>query len=61
VNSQTDDIGARRLATIVSKITEEVSFHAPKMGGIKFEVDQKYVRQRLANVLEKTDLTKYIL
>ncbi|GAB9468942.1 Atp-dependent protease hslvu, atpase subunit [Globisporangium polare] len=61
VNSQTDDIGARRLATIVSKITEEVSFHAPKMGGIKFEVDKKYVRQRLANVLEKTDLAKYIL
>lgn len=61
VNSQTDDIGARRLATIVSKITEEVSFHAPKMGGIKFEVDKAYVRQRLANVLEKTDLTKYIL
>lgn len=61
VNSQTDDIGARRLATIVSKITEEVSFHAPKMHGIKFEVDKAYVRQRLANVLEKTDLTKYIL
>lgn len=61
VNSQTDDIGARRLATIVSKITEEVSFHAPKMRGIKFEVDKTYVRQRLANVLEKTDLTKYIL
>lgn len=61
VNAQTDDIGARRLATIVSKITEEVSFHAPKMRGIKFEVDKTYVRQRLANVLEKTDLTKYIL
>ncbi|TYZ58934.1 hypothetical protein PybrP1_010789 [[Pythium] brassicae (nom. inval.)] len=61
VNSQTDDIGARRLATIVSKITEDVSFHAPKMGGVAFEVDAAYVRQRLANVLEKTDLTKYIL
>ncbi|TMW56810.1 hypothetical protein Poli38472_006820 [Pythium oligandrum] len=61
VNSQTDDIGARRLATIVSKILEEVSFHAPKMNGMKFEVDEKYVQQRLANVLEKTDLTKYIL
>lgn len=61
VNSQTDDIGARRLATIVSKITEDVSFHAPKMGGVAFEVDDAYVRQRLANVLEKTDLTKYIL
>lgn len=61
VNSQTDDIGARRLATIVSKITEDVSFHAPKMQGVTFSVDEAYVRQRLANVLEKTDLTKYIL
>lgn len=61
VNTQTDDIGARRLATIVSKILEEVSFHAPKMHGIKFVVDKPYVQQRLANVLEKTDLTKYIL
>lgn len=61
VNTQTDDIGARRLATIVSKIVEEVSFHAPKMDGMKFSVDKQYVQQRLANVLEKTDLTKYIL
>lgn len=61
VNSQTDDIGARRLATIVSKITEEVSFHAPKMNGMPFTVDKPYVQQRLANVLQKTDLTKYIL
>ncbi|DBA04512.1 TPA: hypothetical protein N0F65_011060 [Lagenidium giganteum] len=61
VNSQTDDIGARRLATIVSKIIEEVSFHAPRMQGMTFTVDKPYVEQRLANVLEKTDLTKYIL
>ncbi|RLN92550.1 hypothetical protein BBJ28_00007088 [Nothophytophthora sp. Chile5] len=61
VNSQTDDIGARRLATMMNKITEEVSFHAPKMNGVTFEVDKKYVQQRLANVLERTDLSKFIL
>jgi ATP-dependent HslUV protease ATP-binding subunit HslU len=61
VNSQTDDIGARRLATIVSKILEDVSFHAPRMNGVQFHVDKAYVQQRLTNILEKTDLTKYIL
>ena len=61
VNAQGDNIGARRLATIVSKITEEVSFHAPKMNGVAFTVDKKYVQQRLANVLERTDLSKFIL
>ncbi|KAJ0396749.1 hypothetical protein P43SY_009704 [Pythium insidiosum] len=61
VNAQTDNIGARRLATIVSKILEEVSFHAPRMNGMPFTVDKTYVQQRLANVLDKTDLTKYIL
>ncbi|KUF94206.1 ATP-dependent protease ATPase subunit HslU [Phytophthora nicotianae] len=61
VNAQTDNIGARRLATIISKITEEVSFHAPKMNGMTFEVDKKYVQQRLSNVLDRTDLSKFIL
>ncbi|KAE9340379.1 ATP-dependent protease ATPase subunit [Phytophthora fragariae] len=61
VNAQTDNIGARRLATIIAKITEEVSFHAPKMNGVNFEVDKKYVQQRLSNVLERTDLSKFIL
>ncbi|CEG46414.1 atp-dependent protease atpase subunit [Plasmopara halstedii] len=61
VNAQTDNIGARRLATVVNKITEDVSYHAPKMSGMAFEVDKKYVQQRLSNVLERTDLSKFIL
>ncbi|CAI5709605.1 unnamed protein product [Peronospora destructor] len=61
VNAQTDNIGARRLTTIISKITEEISFHAPAMNGVTFEVDKKYVQQRLSNVLERTDLSKFIL
>ncbi|CAH0475397.1 unnamed protein product [Peronospora belbahrii] len=61
VNAQTDNIGARRLVTIISKITEEVSFHAPKMNGMTFEIDKKYVLQRLSGVLEHTDLSKFIL
>ncbi|CAI5701401.1 hypothetical protein KXD40_004075 [Peronospora effusa] len=61
VNAQTDNIGARRLTTIISKITEEVSFHAPSMNGVTFKVDKKYVQQRLSNVLERTDLSKFIL
>jgi ATP-dependent HslUV protease ATP-binding subunit HslU len=63
VNHQMEDIGARRLATIVSKIIEEISFYAPKMKDLQhdFTIDKSYVQQRLLNVLEKTDLTKYIL
>ncbi|CAI5737867.1 unnamed protein product [Peronospora destructor] len=61
VNAQTDNIGARRLTTIISKITEEISFHAPAMNGVTFQVDKKYVQQRLSNVLERTDLSKFIL
>lgn len=61
VNAQTDDIGARRLTTIVNKILEEVSFHAPKMNQVLFTVDKTYVKQRLANIVDQVDLTKYIL
>lgn len=61
INSQSDDIGARRLSTIVSKVTDEISFHAPKMTGMTHQIDKAYVRQRLSSVMEKTDLRKYIL
>ncbi|CAK4650975.1 hypothetical protein LEN26_013696 [Aphanomyces euteiches] len=61
VNSQTDNIGARRLATVVSKITEHVSFHAPSMKNSSVTIDKEYVQQHLKDILKQTDLTKYIL
>ncbi|KAF0720514.1 Aste57867_233 [Aphanomyces stellatus] len=61
VNSQTDNIGARRLATVVSKITEHVSFHAPSMKHSDVSIDKAYVQTHLKDILKQTDLTKYIL
>ncbi|CCI40060.1 unnamed protein product [Albugo candida] len=61
INSQTDDIGARRLSTVVAKVTDEISFHASRMDGMTHRIDKAYVRQRLSSVMEKTDLSKYIL
>ncbi|RHY30407.1 hypothetical protein DYB32_007722 [Aphanomyces invadans] len=61
VNAQTDNIGARRLATVVSKITEHMSFHAPSLRGTKVTIDKTYVQAHLKDVLKQTDLTKYIL
>ncbi|OQS00513.1 ATP-dependent hsl protease ATP-binding subunit hslU [Achlya hypogyna] len=61
VNVQTDNIGARRLATVVAKITEHVSFHAPALKGTTVTIDQAYVQKHLKDILQKTDLTKYIL
>ncbi|RHY90955.1 hypothetical protein DYB35_001058 [Aphanomyces astaci] len=61
VNSQTDNIGARRLATVVSKITEHMSFHAPALAGTDVVIDKSYVQAHLKDILKQTDLTKYIL
>ncbi|UMZ73351.1 ATP-dependent protease ATPase subunit HslU [Natranaerofaba carboxydovora] len=61
VNSQTEDIGARRLHTIMEKLFEEVSFHAPDMKGQKLSIDEEYVRQRLEDLVKKEDLSRFIL
>jgi ATP-dependent HslUV protease ATP-binding subunit HslU len=69
VNEETEDIGARRLHTILEKVTDEISFNAPESvettlatpsaGGIV--IDAAYVRARLAGVLANRDLSRYIL
>jgi ATP-dependent HslUV protease ATP-binding subunit HslU len=61
VNMQTDNIGARRLATVVAKVTEHISFHAPRFQDTTVVIDRAYVKEHLKNILEKTDLQKYIL
>jgi ATP-dependent HslUV protease ATP-binding subunit HslU len=61
VNRTTQNIGARRLHTILERVTEEVSFEAPDLGKKKFKIDAKYVREKLAPILEKEDLSKFIL
>ncbi len=61
VNHRTQNIGARRLQTVMERLFEEVSFHAPNMAGTTVEVDLDYVNKRLADILTDQDLTRYIL
>jgi ATP-dependent HslUV protease ATP-binding subunit HslU len=61
VNSATEDIGARRLHTILEKVLEELSFEGPDMKKKKVTVDTAYVRKQLADVVKNQDLSRYIL
>jgi ATP-dependent HslUV protease ATP-binding subunit HslU len=61
VNQSTQNIGARRLHTILERLLEEVSFHAPDMQGVTVKVDSAYVHQRLDKVTQQEDLAKFIL
>ncbi|HLW61107.1 MAG TPA: ATP-dependent protease ATPase subunit HslU [bacterium] len=60
VNDQTEDIGARRLHTILERVTEEISFAAPE-GAPEVVIDAAYVREHLAGILTDRDLSRYIL
>jgi ATP-dependent HslUV protease ATP-binding subunit HslU len=61
VNEQTENIGARRLHTILEKVLEEISFEAPEMKKKTVKVDSAYVQKQLANIVKDQDLTRYIL
>ncbi|MGE4298511.1 MAG: ATP-dependent protease ATPase subunit HslU [Desulfovibrionaceae bacterium] len=61
INQETENIGARRLYTILEKILADLSFDAPDRGGQSVTVDSGYVRERLADVREDRDLSRYIL
>jgi ATP-dependent HslUV protease ATP-binding subunit HslU len=61
VNQRAENIGARRLYTVMEKLLEEVSFGAPDMRGQTVAIDADYVRVRLAPVLKDEDLSRYIL
>ncbi|MBV9471063.1 MAG: ATP-dependent protease ATPase subunit HslU, partial [Abitibacteriaceae bacterium] len=61
VNDQTENIGARRLHTIVEKLLDEISFAAPDVEEKKIVVDANYVRERLDNLVKDEDLSRYIL
>jgi len=61
VNERTENIGARRLHTILERLLDEVSFAAPEMHGKEVAIDAEYVRERLAPILNNEDLSRYIL
>ena len=61
INEKTDNIGARRLHTIIEKVVEEISFTAPETPGKKIVIDAALVKERLEDIVEDQDLSKYIL
>ncbi len=61
VNAKTENIGARRLHTLLEKLLEEVSFLAPNYAGQTITIDRAYVRNRLQNIVEDVDLSRFIL
>lgn len=60
-NRQTENIGARRLYTIMEKILSDLSFDAPERSGQKVTVDRDWVREKLDDVRENADLSRFIL
>ena len=61
VNSTTENIGARRLYTIMETLLDDLSFNASEMGGQTVEITKEYVNERLSNVVKDQDLSRYIL
>jgi ATP-dependent HslUV protease ATP-binding subunit HslU len=61
VNQQADDIGARRLHTVMEKLLEDLSFDAPGLGPMRQRVDAAFVRDRLERLVQDEDLSRYIL
>jgi ATP-dependent HslUV protease ATP-binding subunit HslU len=61
VNRATENIGARRLATILERLLEEVSFNAPEMEGVELVVDAAFVRRALDGLVSDQDLSRYVL
>jgi ATP-dependent HslUV protease ATP-binding subunit HslU len=61
VNDQTENIGARRLHTIMEKLLEELSFEAPDLKRKNIKIDDAYVSKQLADIVKNQDLSRYIL
>ena len=61
VNSTVENIGARRLHTIIERILDEISFTATDRSGEKITIDKNYINKNLDNLVKDTDLSKFIL
>ncbi len=61
INERTENIGARRLYTIMERLLDEISFDAPEMSGREMVIDAKYVREKLKDFIEDEDLSRFIL
>ncbi|ADO44591.1 heat shock protein HslVU, ATPase subunit HslU [Hydrogenobacter thermophilus TK-6] len=60
-NTKTENIGARRLHTVMEKLLEDISFNAPEMEGQHIIIDTKFVRAKLENIVRDVELSRYIL
>jgi len=61
LNSTIENIGARRLQTVMERVLDDISFNAPEKGGQTHKIDGKYVKKQLADIAGNTDLSRYIL
>lgn len=61
VNEKTENIGARRLHTVLEKLLEDISFDAPERKNGELRIDAKYVKDKLSNIVKDEDLSRYIL
>jgi ATP-dependent HslUV protease ATP-binding subunit HslU len=61
VNERTENIGARRLSTVMERLLDEVSFDAAKLAGQTIQIDAAYVDARLSELSQNEDLSRYIL
>ncbi len=60
-NRTVENIGARRLHTVIERVMEEISFDAPEKAGEQVVVTEEYVKTRVGDLLVSTDMRKYIL
>jgi ATP-dependent HslUV protease ATP-binding subunit HslU len=61
VNEKTENIGARRLHTILEKVLEDISFNAPDLNDTKLTIDAAYIQDKLRDIVKDEDLSRYIL
>ena len=61
VNRSVENIGARRLYTVIERVFEELSFNAPDLSDTKVVIDQDYVNKNLDVLLQSSDLSRYVL
>jgi ATP-dependent HslUV protease ATP-binding subunit HslU len=61
LNSSVENIGARRLQTVMERVLDEISFNAPDRGGTAVTIDAAYVRQHVGDLAQNTDLSRFIL
>lgn len=60
-NTRAENIGARRLHTVLERLLDDISFHAPERSGSTVSIDDNYVKEALSSTLESEDLSRYIL